>query len=270
MKIAPLVLRLACGFSPLLQAEEEQRSAVIESLAVEASFRSHVERMSPAVRRIAELACANPRSVPCAGAFSVLADYAELFELLPLERLTVVRIASDELELRFDFGKKDSKRVPLRSRKMLVLEPRDDEDPFAGGKLHRSVADERGLIVGKRLHFALQGDQIASVGKGELELDLFGPVDPDIELYTLRDPGRKARDEKGRYLLLIDAHGQPVLDGSGRYQPLIHDNWVYLRVSGREILLGVGAPRGLSAARGVEAMAGCGEEIQPARPALRR
>jgi len=169
-------------------------------------------------------------------------DFGAFLEQLPVEKLERIAISNAWIDL--DFAGKDEVEMTLHGKKSLALEPRDRRSPLDGGRLFRNEAEDFRLCLANvvRLKRDANGG-IRGVREGDIEVK-YG-VWLDLELRTLKSPGRMATDAAGRILLAAGADGKPLQDEHGRYVPQLFDSWVVIEVDTafKDIELSLGVPR---------------------------
>jgi len=242
--IARLLLPLALG-SPLGALSllgDPSGSSTIASPAVIA-FLDHEGCASEAfefqigAKTIAGHLC---QGSPDARFLAWIRDYGPFLQLLPVEELERLSIRPDRVDL--EFRGTHERLVVLSEHRDPALAPRHRSRPMEGGRVYESKSEAVTLRVARTLRFLRAPDgTITGMRKGDLEVKCGFWL--DLELETMRAPGRMAIDADGGILLVTGPDGQPLRDKNGCYVPQVFDCWVIVRVSGmfvrREVVIGV-------------------------------
>jgi len=141
-----------------------------------------------------------------------------LLEYLPLAQLAKVTLESGRAELRFDFGKKESKRIKIPAAKLWALDKK--------GRVVQVETEAREVLIHDRVRIEIDPQGNLRLKKGDLEYETtFRNL--DLEAYTLRQPNRLVRDKEDRVILRLDGEGQPFLQ-DGRPVVRTCDEWLVI------------------------------------------
>ena len=156
---------------------------------------------------------------------AVLSGYASLLEILPLDDLERVSLERDVLELSFDFGKDDARRIRTPRKERWVLD--------RGGRVSRTEEEPRTLRIRRRVRFTVDDVGIRAVEKGDIEVRwLFGWL--DLELCTEAGAWTTVVDGQGRVVLETGSDGRP-LEREGGFVSRTARRWLVLAAKGRQV-----------------------------------
>jgi len=224
---APLCLIVA------LATSTTSRAAMSDELARYRGAEVSSARLMRALDR------ADPRHPLSEEALQALVAYGSFVELLPLERVVGVRGLGERIEVLFDCGRRDHLDVELPDREEWVLDRKDGD--LRRGKATQVCVKGQTLRIRSELQLYVHNGEIVSVRKGDIQI-VAGLFKVDLELSTHREPGRLARDGRGRILIARDPAGGPAAF-SGEWVPQRFERWVRVAARGEELWIGVEPPR---------------------------
>lgn len=162
----------------------------------------------------------------------VLSGHGSLLEILPLDDLERVSLDGDVLELTFEFGKDDSRRIRTPRRERWVVD--------RGGRVSRTEEEARTLRIRRRVRFTVDDVGIRSVEKGDIAVRwLFGWL--DLALSTEAGPRTTVVDGKGRIVLETGPDGRP-LERGGAFVSRTARRWLVLEAKGRRVRIPLREP----------------------------